>query len=449
MQALLKADEALVLLLDIPHIGKLPEESLVWAVTKTNARWARTERGTKSLQDSVETLRCGLDADAWAHGRCVDLLKVNYTRADREAAKPLPFDRKLAHDLYAALFGQIEDLVIGKHLLVVPSGPLTMLPFHALIATPPADDADDAKVAWLGTRQAITILPSVATLSGLRTYAKTSHASRPFIGFGNPLLDGDPTAPSQAAHAKLARELQRCPDTPTTMGRIIAGHAGLRPLARGGLADPDKIRRQVALPETAVELCAVARSLGIPASEIRLGAQATEREMKAMSADGRLASYRIVHLATHGAVAGELQRGAEPGLILTPPDKATETDDGYLAASEIAGLKLDADWVILSACNTAAGGAEGAEALSGLARAFFYAGARALLVSHWAVNSHAAVNLITTAVSAMAVDPSVGRAEALRRSMLALVESGTPQAAHPAYWAAFVVVGEGATASLR
>jgi hypothetical protein len=78
---------------------------------------------------------------------------------------------------------------------------------------------------------------------------------------------------------------------------------------------------------------------------------------------------------------------SEPGLLLTPPDKASETDDGYLSASEIAGLKLDADWVILSACNPAAGEAKGAEALSGLARAFFYAGDRSLLVSHWEVDS--------------------------------------------------------------
>ena len=84
---------------------------------------------------------------------------------------------------------------------------------------------------------------------------------------------------------------------------------------------------------------------------------------------------------------GKLQGNSEPGLILTPPAEASEEDDGYLSASEIAGLKLDADWVILSACNTAAGGAQGAEALSGLARAFFYAQARALLVSHWEVNS--------------------------------------------------------------
>ena len=206
------------------------------------------------------------------------------------------------------------------------------------------------------------------------------------------------------------------------------------------------IRTQVPLPETADELCAVARDLGVPDSDIWLGARATERDVKRLSDSGELAAYRIVHFATHGALAGELKAGAEPGLILTPPNEATPEDDGYLSASEIAGLKLDADWVILSACNTAAGGTEGAEALSGMSRAFFYAGARALLVSHWAVNSDATVKLITKTLSTMAADKTVGRSEALRRSMVALIEQGEPHEAHPAYWAPFVVVGEGSQA---
>jgi CHAT domain-containing protein len=126
---------------------------------------------------------------------------------------------------------------------------------------------------------------------------------------------------------------------------------------------------------------------------------------------------------------------------------ASDEDDGYLSASEIAALKLDANWVVLSACNTAAGAAANAEALSGLARAFIYAGARALLVSHWEVDSGATVKLITTAVHEMARDPKLGRAEALRRAMLALIDKGGAQA-HPAYWAPFVVVGEGAAPRL-
>jgi CHAT domain-containing protein len=133
-------------------------------------------------------------------------------------------------------------------------------------------------------------------------------------------------------------------------------------------------------------------------------------------------------------------------LIFTPPKEATDLDDSYLSASEVASLKLDADWVILSACNTAAGGAQGAEALSGLARAFIYAGARALLVSHWDVDTAATVKLITSAVGSIARDKNIGRAEALRRAMLDMVEHGEPYQAHPTFWAPFVVVGEGAAA---
>lgn len=210
------------------------------------------------------------------------------------------------------------------------------------------------------------------------------------------------------------------------------------------MADVSHVIAQVPLPETADELCAVAQDVKAGANDIHLGAQATEGEIKRLSASGDLAKYRIVHFATHGYLAGQLDGTHEPGLILTPPDKATEEDDGYLSASEIASLKLDADWVILSACNTAAGAVTSAEALSGLARAFIYAQARALLVSHWEVYSDATVKLITTALREIARDPKVGRAEALRRSMLALIDKGEPHEAHPAYWAPFVVVGEGA-----
>jgi CHAT domain-containing protein len=190
----------------------------------------------------------------------------------------------------------------------------------------------------------------------------------------------------------------------------------------------------------------VAHSLGVSGEEIRLGQRATETEIKRLSAEGALSKYRLLHFATHGALAGQLGDGSEPGLLLTPPKMSTAIDDGYLSASEIAALKLDADWVILSACNTAAGGAPGAEALSGLARAFFYAGARSLLVSHWAVDSASTVKLITKALAIMSSDKSVGRAEAMRRSMLAMIESGGQNESHPAHWAPFIVVGEGSRA---
>ena len=113
----------------------------------------------------------------------------------------------------------------------------------------------------------------------------------------------------------------------------------------------------------------------------------------------------------------------------------------------MAQLKLNADWVVLSACNTIAGDKPGAEALSGLARSFFYAGARALLVSHWAVDSAAATRLTTSTFDRLKADPNLGRAEALRQAMLAyLNDASSPRNAYPAFWGPFALIGEGAAA---
>ncbi len=573
VQANLRPNEALVLFFDTPESNPTPEETFIWVVTKTGVRWARTDIGSSSLSWMVPELRCGLDAEAW-HGSSADIctnmrnLPLDNAPVDR---KLLPFDLARAHELYNELFGQVEDLIKGKRLLIVPSGPLTQLPFQVLVQSLPqgvpagvqsrevarlgADLKDlseedrkglqwtgeggvrivkvlqgtaaeaaglkaedvllsvgDEKVAtyqqtvnairaykpgsavrfslwregqkrdftivlgamtlrewrplywdatnarairWLARDHAITVLPAVSSLKALRRVGKRSAAKKPMIGFGNPLLDGDQADPKYGAYFKqraaLARENQSCPQTlartPLQRPASLFGlRRGVAPMAVRGLADVEILKAQLPLPETRDELCAVARDLNADPSEMRLGERATEREVKALSASGALAQYRIVHFATHGVLAGQLDAKAEPGLILTPPETASEEDDGYLTASEIAALKLDADWVILSACNTAAGGATGAEALSGLARAFFYAQARALLVSHWEVDSAATVKLITGAVSEIARDKRVGRAEALRRAMLAMIDGGKPEEAHPAYWAPFVLVGEGAAA---
>jgi CHAT domain-containing protein len=351
----------------------------------------------------------------------------------------------------------VEDLIKGKHLLIVPSGPLTQLPFQVLVTAPPAGGdqvfagRDQTSIAtkaaaWLVRGHAITILPAVSSLKALRRTARPTTSTKPMIGFGNPLLDGDKSDRNDRTRAEYARACQSC-DSPAV--QRIAAALGLRrnvtPVGmRGADATAAHVRAQTPLPESATELCTVARDLKADPAEMRLGARATEHEIKKLSEHGQLAQYRIVHFATHGALAGELKGTSEPGLLLTPPDAASEEDDGYLSASEIAGLKLDADWVILSACNTAAGDATGAQALSGLARAFIYAQARALLVSHWPVDSGATVKLITTAMREMTSDGGVGRAEALRRAMLALIDKGEAKETHPAYWAPFVVVGEGA-----
>jgi tetratricopeptide (TPR) repeat protein/CHAT domain-containing protein len=562
VQAWLRPDEALVLFLDTDARFKpLPEESFIWVVTRNDVRWARSELGTSGLAREVTALRCGLDAAAWdskGAERCAYVLGIP---AAKGAPTPLPFDHARAHKLYSALFGQVQDVIKDKHLLIVPSGPLTQLPFQVLVSSLPEGfssdehkreiavlgaevkdlsdgerkqlqlasggvrvgrvkpqsaaeaagirtgdiiqtldaqwaggvkqtidairsraprsslrlgllrngeklevsvvlgammmrewrpsdlDRDGARaIRWLAHEHAVTVLPAVSSLKALRRVARPSAAQRSMVGFGNPLLDG-PDA-SSANRARLARTRQRCPETLGRWKVTVTGHhrpSVARVATRGGLADLSHLKGQIPLPETTDELCDVAHDIKADvARDIHLGARATEREVKRLSTTGELAKYRLVHFATHGALAGELDGAHEPGLILTPPATATEDDDGYLTASEIAALKLDADWVVLSACNTAAGGAPNAEALSGLGRAFIYAGARSLLVSHWAVYSDATVKLITGAVDEMARDARVGRAEGMRRSMLALIDKGSEEEAHPAFWAPFVVVGEGA-----
>ena len=461
VQADLRPDEALVLFLDTPEWKPTPEETFIWVVTKTDMRWVKSDLGTPALTREVAALRCGLDLTAWGGdgaARCGDLLKLPPDKAP-EQPSALPFDAARAHALYTALFGRIEDLIDGKHLLMMPSGPLTQFPFQVLV-TKPSVAGDHRSTAWLARSHALTVLPAVSSLKALRRVTKPSGALRPMIGFGNPLLDGNQSHPQFGEYykkqAELARTRQSCPETKfQRIASLLGLRGGVAPVTtRGGFADVTNLKSQSPLPETAEELCAVARDLKVEPSDIRLGSRATERDVKALSASGALAGYRIVHFATHGALAGQLSGTSEPGLILTPPSTATEEDDGYLSASEIAGLKLDADWVILSACNTAGGAgkssdARGAEALSGLARAFFYAQARALLVSHWEVDSDATVKLITSAVGAISRDKNVGRAEALRRAMLAMIDTGKSHEAHPAFWAPFVVVGEGAAPRSR
>ncbi len=451
VQAQLRPDEAVILFLDTPEWRSTPEETFIWVLTKTDVHWVRSGLGTPALKREVAALRCGLDAEAWTSSgaaQCAGLLNMPLDKAPKDG-RLLPFDLSRSHALYKALFGEAEDLIRGKSLIVVPSGPLTQLPFQVLV-TKPATPGDYKSATWLVREHALSVLPAVSSLKALRRIARPSAATKPMIGFGSPLLDGDQGDPKYGAYFKklaaLARENQSCPKTPLQRLAALFGlRRGVAPMAVRGLADVALLRAQLPLPETRDELCAVARDLNADPGEMRLGARATEREVKRLSASGALAQYRIVHFATHGVLAGQLDPKAEPGLILTPPETASEEDDGYLTASEVAALKLDSDWVILSACNTAAAGATGAEALSGLARAFFYAQARALLVSHWEVDSAATVKLITGAVSETARDRTVGRSEALRRAMLALVDNGKPYEAHPAYWAPFVLVGEGAT----
>ena len=184
--------------------------------------------------------------------------------------------------------------------------------------------------------------------------------------------------------------------------------------------------------------------------DLFLGARASEGLVKTT----KLSGYRVISFATHGLIPGDLNGLSQPALALSAPDVANDPgNDGLLTMGEILGLKLDADWVVLSACNTGSGEGAGAEAVSGLGRAFFYAGTRALLVSNWPVETTSARALTSELFKRQAANDNLSRAEALRQSMHALIEgpgfvdieSGKTifSYAHPIFWAPFSLIGDG------
>ncbi len=409
--------------------------TFVWTVTKSEISWHSAQLGAKQLTDTVRVLRCGLDDEAWlGKSDCVE----KYGLKKPPGGGQLPFDSELAYGLYHALLEPVAKQIDGKELILVPSGPLATLPFQVLLTEkPPGGPQAFADAPWLAKRFASTVLPSVSSLKSLRQVAKSSRAQKPYVGIGNPLLDGD------AERVKLARQFQSCAAIMEARQDQLAQRKVRSTVSlTGGTADLEQLKRLAPLPETAIELCAVAERFSPVRGDVYLANAATESQIKTLNASGQLAQYRVLHFATHGALAGQVRGTIEPGLIMTPPQQTTPTDDGYLSSSDISALKLDADWVVLSACNTAGGEKANAEAFSGLTRAFFYAGSRALLVTHWPVNSQAAVIITTGTTNALATQRELGRTEAFRRSLVNLIGKGGAYA-HPSVWAPFVLVGNG------
>ena len=335
--------------------------------------------------------------------------------------KPAAFSLKSAFALYRQLLGPVEaELAGADHLVVASTGDLANLPLSLLVTADPGDGDDYAAASWLIRRAAISQIPSARAFLALRTTARAA-APKPYLGVGDPSFAnaGMSAGASDKALSTLAEVCQR-----------------------GGPIDPALLRGLPPLPDTASEVRAAAQSLHAAPEDVLLGVQATEAALRSRPLD----SYGVLYFATHGLLPGELRCESEPALVLTPPATAATaaSGDGLLTASEIAGLKLNADLVVLSACNTAAAGGShfGGGALHGLADAFFNAGAHEVLASHWEVPSTETTRLMTAVFAGLARDPAGDVAEALRQSQLALIAQ--PASAHPFYWAAFTLIGDGA-----
>jgi CHAT domain-containing protein/Tfp pilus assembly protein PilF len=394
-QALLADDEALVI------VNLNVKKSYVWAITNSTVEWRELSVTAADVSKQVSVLRDQLD-----------FLGLK------------PFDPQVSYALYREILSPVEDTLREKpRLNLVLDGALTSLPPQLLVTGDPTGRALK-DVAWLIRTHAVTMLPSIASLKVLRGKSAIAAAAKPLVGFADPIFDRSPQQLEENA-------------------RVIADVTAARGI-RGTVADLVELKTALPrLPETATELRRVADSVAANTADLFFGAEATETRVK----QEKLDQYRIVYFATHGLLAGDVadfaKLEAEPALVLSLPEHPTELDDGLLTASEVAQLKLNADWVVLSACNTASAEKPGAEALSGLARAFFYAGARSLVVSNWEIDSDSAVALMTGTFAALTADPKLSHAEALQKSMLAMIDdTNYPERINPKYWAPFVVVGE-------
>lgn len=393
----LQAKEGLVTFL----IGR--ERSFVELVRRDGVVIAPVPAGAAALQAAVLRLRKGLEVQGSS---------VN------------DFDLEGAHQLFSDLFGGLQkELAEIDRLIVVPVGPLSSLPFSVLV-TRPLYGSDYRKASWLVQAKALTHIPSLTAFVSLRSTRLVGNQPRLMMAMGNPVLG--PVQSGSGQRLSMAAFTGSC--------------------LSGGVTPPQLLRSLASLPDTAGEINSVARSLRSSNITIRLGQDASEATLRGET----LADYRILYFATHGLLPGELRCQSEPGLVLTPPaaPAASHENDGLLDSSEISKLSISADLVVLSACNTAAAGDNlGGESLSGLAASFFHAGARSLVVSHWQVPSAATRRLMSGMFGAMGAEPDLPADTALQRAQLDMIRD--PAAAHPFFWAAFVIMGDGATRPLQ
>ena len=378
------------------------KSSFVLLIRRNGLFIGQINEGEDSISESVQELRKALVIQAGS---------VN------------EFDQSLAFSLHNRLFGGIQSKLADlNHLIIIPTGPLASLPFALLIDSEPKSDRY-SEASWLVNRVAISHSPSLNTFYSQRTIAPAKKPIKPLLAFGNPSLSGFDVQKDEknASNSPLSALASSC--------------------RKVGPASADLIRSLAPLPETEQELKTVGKILSTSNSPSILYSKdlATEENLRKQS----LNDYKVLYFATHGLLPGELKCQTEPGLVMTPPAQSKSRDnDGLLEASEIASLRINADIVVLSACNTAgSSGRFGGDSLSGLAEAFFFAGARSLVVSHWQVPSRATASLMSAMFESLGPDLKTGSALSLRDAQKSLIK--IEKTAHPFFWAAFVVVGDG------
>lgn len=426
-QALLGPDEALLLAVPTRFGTHLV------LVTREGLRWHRSDLARDTLGEHVRRL-------LWDVGANVQVGEDEAFKWGNEGDGAFPFDRGTAHLLFRELVAPFaEDLQGKRHLFVAASGSLASLPFGLLVTEEPQGaDGNAAQLRatkWLAESFALVQLPSLQSLALLRAVQsdEDDQSGELLLGFGDPVLAGS----GESRGGKVSR--RRSGSGPVLESSLFAATTGER-----RLANPDNLRALASLPGTRRELEAMADIFSEDAVRLYLGENATEQSVR--NAD--LGRASIVSFATHGLLAGEIGQGIEPGLVLTPPASASIEDDGLLTASEITALDFNADWVVLSACNTAAGdGTGGAEGFSGLARSFFFAGARSLLASHWPVMDDVAAIVSVRIIELQRANPGWSRAEALQAAMREIREDTRADGigetwAHPSAWAPFTYVGD-------
>ena len=364
-----------------------------------------------------------------------------------------PFDLALGHELYELLLKPIETgWKASKSLIVVTNGALGLLPLSLLPTAPSQVAANEdilfasyGNVPWLARTHAVTMVPSSAALRTLRNLPPGRPERSELIAFGDPHF-------SKEQHDEALKPVQVA-DASAASVALAANTRSLQLKRRNSPKlegiDSAELALLPRLPDTADELKSIALALQAdPSKVLNLGKEANEKNVKTMDLSG----FKVLAFATHGLVPGELNGLTQPALALSAPGISGTEGDGLLTMEEILSLKLDADWVVLSACNTGAGSGAGAEAASGLGRAFFYAGTRALLVTNWSVHSQSARELVTDLFKRQSDDKTLARGEALRQAMMAMVDgqgytdvAGKTEFAyaHPLFWAPYTIIGDG------